>query len=108
MKYGGEDRWIRIGAEEQRSAPQRVRITVKDHGRGIAKADLPHIFKPFYRGREAISSQIQGSGLGLSVVEDIVRAHGGTVDAQSGPGGSTFSILLPVVRDVAGNQGNAS
>jgi signal transduction histidine kinase len=95
MKYGGEDRSIRIRAAHE-GAASRVRIAVEDHGPGIAAADLPHIFKPFYRGRDAIAAQVQGSGLGLSLVEDIVQAHGGSVDVQTGPEGSTFSILLPI------------
>ena len=53
------------------------RIPVQDRGIGISSSDLPHIFEPFYRGRSAVDGQIQGSGLGLSLVKEIVDAHGG-------------------------------
>jgi signal transduction histidine kinase len=73
-----------------------VRITVSDHGAGIPAADLPHIFEPFYRGEDAIQKQIQGHGLGLSLVRRIVEAHGGKVAVSTRPGaGTSFTITLP-------------
>jgi signal transduction histidine kinase len=72
-----------------------VRFSVDDRGRGIPAAELPHIFEPFYRGADAIARQIQGSGLGLSLVARIVAAHGGRVSVNSQPGRTTFAILLP-------------
>lgn len=98
IKYGGDRPWIRIEAVPAgRSA---VRISVEDHGLGIPAEDRKHIFDPFYRGREAVARQIQGSGLGLHLVRRIVEAHGGTVAVQSHPQhGSTFTIELPTVRD---------
>ena len=62
-------------------------------------ADLPHIFEPFYRGAEALSQQIHGNGLGLSIVRSIVEAHGGRVTVTSARGkGSTFTMHLPVAK----------
>jgi len=97
IKYGGRDRWVGIRAnhlhERRRS---EVRITVSDHGPGIPAADLPHIFEPFYRGADAIERQIQGHGLGLSLVRRIVVAHGGKVSVSTRPGaGTSFTITLP-------------
>ncbi len=73
-----------------------MRIAVTDKGLGISSADLPHIFEPFYRGAEALSRQIHGNGLGLSIVKGIVEAHGGHVTVHSTQGaGSTFVLHLP-------------
>jgi signal transduction histidine kinase len=100
VKYGGADRWVGVRVEPHESgrAPE-VRITVEDHGRGIAASDLPHIFEPFYRGKDALARQVQGSGLGLALVRRIVEAHGGRVSVASREGaGSAFTIHLPVYR----------
>ena len=97
VKYGGRDRWVGIRAQHVRERRRsEVRITVSDHGAGIPAADLPHIFEPFYRGADAIERQIQGNGLGLSLVRRIVVAHGGNVTVSTRPGaGTTFTITLP-------------
>ena len=112
VKYGGDARWVRSdGRAAGRSKPRygdraararraanasHVAITVSDRGLGIAAEDRRHIFEPFYRGREAVSRQIQGSGLGLNLVARIAEAHGGSVELTSEPGhGSTFTLVLP-------------
>jgi signal transduction histidine kinase len=95
IKYGGSDDWI--GVRAQLSPDKReVRVTVEDHGAGIAETDLPHIFDPFYRGADATNRQIQGSGLGLTLVRRIADAHGGrvTIATQAGSG-SAFTLHLP-------------
>ncbi len=105
IKYGGSDRWVRISAAPAKH--QATRITVADHGLGISAEDRKYIFEPFYRGREAVSRQIQGSGLGLHLVRRIAEAHGGTVTVQSEPGyGSAFTIELPSVHDVLVRRGS--
>jgi signal transduction histidine kinase len=97
VKYAGDARWVKIGATANR---RRLSITIEDHGLGIDSNDRKHIFEPFYRGHEAVSRQIQGSGLGLHLVRRIVDAHGGTVTVQSELGkGSTFVLELPVAED---------
>jgi len=73
-------------------------LTLRDMGVAIAPEDLPHIFERFYRGDSARSRVTGGSGLGLSIVQAIVAAHGGEVTAVSRPGnGSIFTIRLPAL-----------
>jgi signal transduction histidine kinase len=99
IKYGGDARWVRVSARSL--THKATRITVEDRGLGIAAEDRKHIFEPFYRGREAVSRQIQGSGLGLHLVQRIVEAHGGTVSVRSEAGrGSIFTVDLPGVHEI--------
>ena len=97
IKYGGDQRWIGIQAQSHSGARGgEVSIAVRDSGLGIPPADLPHIFEPFYRAREVVAAQIHGSGLGLSVVRQIVEDHGGRITVESQPGrGSSFTLYLP-------------
>jgi signal transduction histidine kinase len=115
VKYGGDARWVRIEATaadrsggSARSTPSsHVAISVADRGLGIGTEDRKHIFEPFYRGREAVSRQIKGSGLGLNLVSRIAEAHGGTVHVTSEPGkGSTFTLILPAAQGRAAGQMN--
>ena len=108
VKYGGDARWLRVtarpdpGSRIPGSGTRNVVFTVEDHGLGIDAEDRKHIFEPFYRGRMAVSEQIQGSGLGLNLVARIAEAHGGRVTVTSEPGkGSVFTISLPAVTDRA-------
>lgn len=75
-------------------------LTVRDTGVGIPPEDLPHIFEHFYRACQSGTEHISGTGLGLSLVQSIVREHRGRVWAESEgiPGkGSLFGIALPAV-----------
>jgi signal transduction histidine kinase len=93
IKYGAQGRWVGVSA---RRAGNQVRVTVADRGIGIPAAEQPRIFEPFYRATDAVAAQIQGAGLGLSLVQRIVEAHGGQVSVTSVPGqGSEFTVQLP-------------
>lgn len=71
-------------------------LTVTDTGKGIAPDDLEHIFERFYRVDKARSRRAGGTGLGLTIARELVRAHGGAIAAESTVGkGTTFSITLP-------------
>jgi signal transduction histidine kinase len=72
-------------------------IEVLDNGIGIPEADLPHIFERFYRVDKKRSRKTGGYGLGLSIVQQIVSAHGGHISVKSVvEKGSTFQIILPL------------
>lgn len=72
-------------------------ISVRDFGIGIKKEELNKVFDRFYRGGDELTRTIKGSGLGLTLVKQIVEAHKGSVFVESEPGqGSTFTIKLPL------------
>lgn len=75
--------------------PERVRISVKDNGKGIAEKDIYHIFKRFYRASKENGVR-QGIGLGLPLAKSIAEGQGGTLSVQSSLGeGTTFTLMLP-------------
>jgi signal transduction histidine kinase len=75
-----------------------VGVSVEDKGPGIPAAELRRIFEPFYRGSAAAKPHSHGAGLGLTIVEQIARAHSGRVTVVSAPGrGSCFTLHLPTV-----------
>lgn len=80
------------------SNPDQISIAVSDTGLGIEPEHLTHIFDRFYRPDTSRNRQLPGAGLGLSIAQAIIQAHGGRIQAESaGAGqGSTFTILLPV------------
>ncbi len=81
------------------AANSHVEIAVVDNGEGVDADDLPHIFDRFYRGDRSRSRQTGGSGLGLSIVRQLVNAHGGAIQMQSPPAehtqGTGIYIRLP-------------
>ena len=86
---------VEIGCEQ---AGDEVRIWVSDNGVGIPSADLPHIFRRFFRVEKHHSQQeIKGTGLGLSIVKRAIEAHGGSIGVTSVPGSETkFLIHVPL------------
>ncbi len=94
MKYSGDARDIEVAVKPEDG---RAAISVTDHGAGIAAAEQMRIFEKFYRAATPENEHIPGTGLGLALVAQIVKAHGGEVRVRSAPGeGSTFSLLLPL------------
>lgn len=91
-KFGRENGLVRVTLTR---APGGAAISVADNGIGIAPDQLDQIFKRFYQADESRRSQT-GMGLGLSMVEQIVHLHGGTIDVKSTLGaGTTFTVFLP-------------
>lgn len=87
---------IRIGADLQKS---ELLFWVMDEGKGLSRTDAARIFERFYRARSNAHA-VPGSGIGLSVVREIARAHGGEASVSSEPEkGARFTITLPLMKD---------
>jgi signal transduction histidine kinase len=79
-----------------RQNTQSIIIEVRDHGLGIDADDLTHIFEPYFRAHFSDTQTRRGAGLGLTLVQQIIASHGGTIEVESKPGiGSTFRLLFP-------------
>jgi signal transduction histidine kinase len=92
-KFSPADRRIHVEAHERAST---VSITVRDEGPGIPEHEVPHIFKQFYRVRGEGQEAHEGSGLGLSIVKNIVELHGGRIEVDGGFGhGAAFTFSVP-------------
>jgi two-component system sensor histidine kinase SenX3 len=93
VKYSPPDTQVTVSGKRQGS---RVRIAVRDQGYGMDREELRHIFTKFYRTRRAEASGEKGTGIGLSIVREIVTQHGGSIEVESEPGkGSCFTVVLP-------------
>ncbi|MHB1225610.1 MAG: sensor histidine kinase, partial [Gemmatimonadaceae bacterium] len=94
LKYGPPGQTVTVGAESVGAGG--VRLWVEDEGPGIPSADRRRVFEPYRRGRRDVDAGITGSGIGLTVVLDIVRAHGGAVWVEEGQSrGARVVITLP-------------
>jgi signal transduction histidine kinase len=97
VKYSPQNKtvWAEAACENG-----QVAIRVSDKGLGIAPHEQKQIFKKFVRAASADAAGAKGTGLGLTMVQHIVAAHGGQVHLDSEPGvGSTFTILLPSAKE---------
>jgi signal transduction histidine kinase len=91
-----------IGVDVRPGKPGFVLVQVKDSGVGIAKEDLEKIFDRFYQVDDRESRTMDGTGIGLAIVRNILRSHGCVIQASSTKGeGTTFSFTLPLAGDGA-------
>ena len=74
-----------------------MQIDIQDQGVGVAPADQARIFEPFYRGERQPEGSVRGSGIGLSIVQEYIAAHGGRVELLSQESGGHFRIEFPHV-----------
>jgi signal transduction histidine kinase len=94
VKYSNGRKEIEVSVERK---GHEVRIAVRDFGIGIATAEQKKIFEKFYRVGSGLVHDVKGSGLGLSIVQHVIKAHCGRVEIDSATGqGSTFTIVLPI------------
>jgi signal transduction histidine kinase len=106
IKYSGDARRVVVSASVRNRS---LAIGVKDSGIGIRREDINKVFERFYRGGDELTRSVKGSGLGLTLVRDIIKAHHGTVGVESAPGhGSAFTILLPLPDTEAQHDGTHS
>jgi PAS domain S-box-containing protein len=94
IKYSPKGAWARVSLRTEKGF---LRVDVKDNGLGIPREALPRLFEKFYRVRSDDRKDIIGTGLGLSLVKQIIQVHEGTVSVESEHGaGSTFTFTLPL------------
>jgi two-component system phosphate regulon sensor histidine kinase PhoR len=102
MKYSKTRREVVVSAGIREDAAGRepsVTVSVSDRGIGISPRDQKSIFVKFVRIETGLVHDVKGAGLGLSLVEQIMRAHGGRIELKSALGeGSTFTLVLPAAR----------
>jgi len=94
VKYGPPEQRVRVTVD---SEPGLARIEVLDEGPGIPISEREMVFQPFRRGRAAASSGAGGSGIGLTIVREIVAAHGGAVAVAGSSQGARIVVELPAV-----------
>jgi two-component system OmpR family sensor kinase len=91
---------VRVGTEEDNAV-----LEVCDEGPGMSIQDAHRVFERFYRADSSRTRASGGAGLGLSIVDSLVYAHGGTVSVTTAPGeGCRFKVNLPRIADVAAAQ----
>ncbi|HKV43748.1 MAG TPA: ATP-binding protein [bacterium] len=93
LRYAPVNAAVTIAA---RVADGVVRLEVSNNGEDIPPEDLPHIFERFYRGEKSRSRATGGAGIGLAIVQEIARAHGGETGASSADGRTTVWFSLPL------------
>jgi signal transduction histidine kinase len=93
VKYSPSNTRVKVFGEDDRG--DRVRLSIEDQGIGMDKKEVSRIFEKFYRTKRAEQSGEAGTGIGLSIVEQIVTQHGGAIHVESEPGkGSRFTLVL--------------
>jgi signal transduction histidine kinase len=93
IKYSSSETEVKIWSRRE---GDHFLLSVQDEGIGMSETELRDIFRKFYRTRKAVASGETGTGIGLSVVEQIITHHGGRIAVTSAPGkGSCFTLVLP-------------
>jgi signal transduction histidine kinase len=99
VKYGGVGGSVSVTCGRH---GERIALSVRDHGPGIPADERTRIFDRFVRGTAASTANVRGTGIGLAMVQQVIKSHGGAVTVESSPGaGSTFTMWLPVADHAA-------
>jgi signal transduction histidine kinase len=94
VKYSTSRKEIKVSATKKSG---KVEISIEDQGPGVPQKECRKIFRPYYRLKRENAENIGGTGIGLSIVQKIVKGHGGKVQCEPRPeGGSSFILTLPV------------
>jgi len=102
MKFTQDGGWVRCALHVM---PGQARVAVSDNGLGIPMEEQASLFSRFFRSTTAREHAIQGSGLGLTIADSIVRSHGGDIAVVSRHlGGSTFTVNLPMLDEPVAQQ----
>jgi len=97
IKYSPPDTEVTVTGARR---GEQVAIAVRDQGFGMDRDELRQIFRKFYRTKRAEASGEKGTGIGLAIVQEIVKQHGGSIEVESEPGkGSCFTVLLPAASE---------
>jgi two-component system, OmpR family, phosphate regulon sensor histidine kinase PhoR len=97
IKFTGSGGEVWVRSKQQ---GDYIQLEFRDTGIGIPPSEIPKIFEAFYRGRQSINEDMEGAGLGLTIVQQLLLHSGGSITVKSRVGrGSVFSILLPVYHD---------
>lgn len=99
---------LKVWEEEPKDKKVRYHFLIEDTGKGIEEEDLKHVFEPFYRDKDSQNLYLEGNGLGLSVVKEILEAKGATISIESTPGiGTSVEIIDEMeVLDYPSTQGD--
>jgi signal transduction histidine kinase len=94
VKYSPEGGPVNISG--QVNGDGRVSLTVSDTGVGVPRWESRRIFERFFRSQNPVSGQTRGLGIGLYICDAVMRAHGGDISVESGPGqGAKFTLSFP-------------
>lgn len=97
IKYSPDGGEVRITLYPKN---QNVILDIMDEGTGILPEDKPHLFEPFFQGKSLSSGPVQGTGLGLSLVERYLHLHGGSIRLIETRQGAHFQVTLPLISNV--------
>jgi len=97
IKYNYDGGTVRVHVSHDK---KQIKVQVSDNGFGIPEEEMSHIFDRFYRVDKARSRAMGGSGLGLSIVHDLVEHNDGTIQVEANPdGGTIFTVVFPYVME---------